>query len=68
MSRRDGLLRDRAGDLFEMAPEPLHRCRGGWMGPESEPSPCPTCKPMTVERLRAERARFDARERTGDIR
>lgn len=62
MTRHDGLVRDRAGDLVEMPDEPQHRCRpGGWTGPESEPAPCPTCRPDTVKRLRAQAARFAAR-------
>lgn len=70
MSRHDGLTRTRDGDLVQMPSDrtPACHCRGGWLGPESLPSPCPNCRPETVKRLRAQQARSDARNRYGETR
>lgn len=68
MSRRDGLVRTPDGELVPVDAEPerrAHACRNGWLGPESEPAPCPVCKPETVKRLRAQRARAQARAAYG---
>lgn len=70
MTRNDGLMRTRDGDLVEAPSEtsPACFCHGGWLGPASLPSPCPTCRPDTVKRLRAERERAKARNRYGETR
>ena len=34
-----------------------HDCRDGWLGTESEPAPCPVCRPETVRRLQQQRER-----------
>lgn len=70
MSRRDGMVRTRDGDLVE-APKPTatdqpvrpHDCDRGWVTMTDGVAPCATCRPEAVKRLRERLARDAARRR-----
>lgn len=70
MTRRDGLYRDRDGELVAAPPSRGHLtilpdvrepeacpegCDNGWLGSSTLPEPCPSCKPETVRRLQQQR-------------
>lgn len=61
MTRNDGLVRSRDGDLVDPAQLEGHRCRKGWIGADDSPAPCPICRPESVQRLRELAERRQAR-------
>lgn len=46
-----GQRHDRTGELVDTDEVPVvHRCRGGWLGSEDRPAPCPVCRPHLGDR------------------